>query len=158
MMKEARVMNRRMLSLIVLVCLIFAPAADARRPSVGRAPFDARRILWVGAHPDDELLIAPLLGRLCVEAGSECFMIVVTRGENGPCELPGGCTDLGMLREQEMRAAAAAFHASLTQWSYPDVMAGFEAAWPHDEIVGKLKQSIAMIQPTVVITLDPEHG
>ncbi len=141
-----------------LVCLILATSAEARRAAAGRAPFDARRILWIASHPDDELLIAPLLGSLCVEATSQCSIVVLTRGENGPCELPGGCSDLGALREQEMRAAAAMFRANLVQWSYQDVMSGFETAWPHDAIVANLRSAIATAQPTVIVTFDPRHG
>lgn len=140
------------------MCLIFVAAAEARRPAAGRAPFDTRRVLWIGAHPDDELMIAPLLGSLCIEAASQCSMIVMTRGENGPCALPGGCTNLGSLREQEMRAAAAMFRADLTQWSYPDVMSGFDTAWPHDAIVAGLRSAIAIIRPAVILTFDPQHG
>jgi LmbE family N-acetylglucosaminyl deacetylase len=124
---------------------------------VGWAPFDARRILWIGAHPDDELLIAPLLGRHCIEGTSRCSMIVATRGENGPCELPGGCSDLGAIREQEMGSAAAFFRASLTQWSLPDVMSDVAIAWGPD-VITRLEQAIAIEHPTVVITFDPRHG
>jgi LmbE family N-acetylglucosaminyl deacetylase len=143
--------------LMALVCLILVPSAVARRSIVARAPFDARAILWIAAHPDDELLIAPLLGRLCVEGSSRCSMVVVTRGENGPCELPGGCSDLGSIREQEMRAAAAFFHASIAQWSLPDVMSGFETAWGAD-VVSRLRATIDTERPTIVITFDPHHG
>ncbi len=125
---------------------------------MGRAPFEARRILWIGAHPDDELLVAPLLGRLCVEESSACSMIVMTRGENGSCELPGGCSDLGALREQEMRAAAVLFRSALVQWTYRDAMSDVDTAWPHDEIVQRLRDAIALEAPTVVITFDPQHG
>ncbi|HSP15780.1 MAG TPA: PIG-L family deacetylase [Thermoanaerobaculia bacterium] len=142
---------------MALVCLIFVPLAVARRSIGPRAPFDARRILWIAAHPDDELMIAPLLGRYCIEGTSRCSLLVTTRGENGPCELPGGCSDLGAIREQEMRSAAALFHASLTQWSLPDVMSDVAAAWGPD-IVTRLRQSIVIDQPTVVITFDPSHG
>ena len=144
--------------LMALVCLIFAAGAEGRQRIAARMPFDTRRILWIAAHPDDELLIAPLLGSLCVEAASQCSIIVATRGENGPCELPAGCTDLGTLREQEMRAAAAMFRATLTQWMYPDAMSGFDTAWPHDEIEAKLRGEIALARPTVIITFDPRHG
>jgi LmbE family N-acetylglucosaminyl deacetylase len=143
--------------LMALVCLIFVPVAEARRAIVSRTPFDARRILWIAAHPDDDVLIAPLLGRYCIESGSSCSILVATRGENGPCELPGGCTDLGAIREQEMGAAAAFFRARLTQWSLPDVMSDVIAAWGPD-VVDRLEQVISIEQPTVLLTFDPRHG
>lgn len=140
------------------MCLIFAAGAEARREAIARTPFDTRRILWIAAHPDDELLIAPLLGTYCVDGRSVCSIIVMTRGENGPCALPGGCPDLGSIREQEMHAAAAMFRATLTQWSYPDVMSGFDTLWPHDAIVRDLASAIAAADPTAIITFDPRHG
>ena len=43
------------------------------------------RILWFGAHPDDELFFAPLLGRLHATRGARLHFVVATRGERGPC-------------------------------------------------------------------------
>ncbi|HEX9160818.1 MAG TPA: PIG-L family deacetylase [Thermoanaerobaculia bacterium] len=143
---------------IALVCLISAGAAEARQAIVRREAFDARSILWIAAHPDDETLIAPLLGRLCVEGTSQCSLLVATRGENGGCALPGGCVDLGAIREQEMRAAAAAFRAAITQWRLPDVMSDVAATWSAEATIAAIAGFIASAQPTVIVTFDPNHG
>jgi len=39
-----------------------------------------KRVLWVGAHPDDESTVAPLLGEACRERGARCSFLVATRG------------------------------------------------------------------------------
>ncbi|HYM60786.1 MAG TPA: PIG-L family deacetylase [Thermoanaerobaculia bacterium] len=68
------------------------------------------RLLWIGAHPDDEQFVAPWLGALSASGKAECGFLVATRGESGECllPLPRG-EDLGRVREREMRAAAALF-------------------------------------------------
>ena len=113
------------------------------------------RILCVGAHPDDESLLAPLLGRECVEEKAACTLLVLTRGENGECKLPGGCGDLGAIRAAEMVAAGDALHARVIQWSLPDVFTP-EADWP--AVGEQLAAVISAEKPDVIYTFDPNHG
>lgn len=136
------------------------------------AAFDQRLLggglLWIAAHPDDELLVAPWLGQACVEDGRPCTLLVVTRGENGVCRLPGGCgPDLGALRAAEMEAAAAVLGADLAQWTLTDGPAGDPdaviAAWAaesggEEALVQRLATAIASAAPAAVITFDPRHG
>jgi LmbE family N-acetylglucosaminyl deacetylase len=115
--------------------------------------------MWIAAHPDDEILISPLLGDVCRTA--DCSFLVMTRGENGPCVLPGGCGDLGALRSAEMQSAAALLHARLTQWTYPDVMQDVDATWSAGDratLVGRLADAIAAEHPDIIYTFDPAHG
>jgi LmbE family N-acetylglucosaminyl deacetylase len=151
-------MNWRRALAIALMCVSLPSMAKTRRHIAPWAPFDVHRILWVGAHPDDEILAAPLLGPLCVERTSQCSMVVVTRGENGSCALPGGCSDLGAQREQEMRGAAAMLRATLTQWSLPDTMTDLDRQWSRDQLIGALRDIIRVQRPTAVLTFDPNHG
>ena len=56
------------------------------------------RILWFGAHPDDELFVAPWLGAM-FDRGAAIGFLVATRGEQGPCYRPEGCApDLATVR------------------------------------------------------------
>jgi LmbE family N-acetylglucosaminyl deacetylase len=122
----------------------------------------------IGAHPDDEALVAPLLGKACVDDGARCSFLVATRGEAGDCALPQGCgADLGQLRSEEMRAAAVIFRASLTQWTLVDTMTGgpegVRAAWAaqsggDEALVSRIRAAIDQVSPTVIITFDPHHG
>ena len=147
---------------MALVCLIFAFPAWARRRAVdGGFPF--AHILFVGAHPDDETVIAPLLGRYCNELASRCAFIVLTRGENGDCAIPGGCGDLGTLRAAEMQRAANLFGGTLSQWTYPDRLDDVAQAWSaaadgRDALVDRIRDAIRSEGPTAVITFDPAHG
>src|SRR6266849_1264743 len=118
-----RAMNRRlrMRLMILPVALCGVTAIASPRVRAVRTGADLSRILWIGAHPDDEALIAPLLGRQCVDGSSSCSLLVLTRGENGDCGLAGGCSpNLGAVRTMEMESAAALLRSRLIQWSYAD--------------------------------------
>src|SRR5207244_12091704 len=96
-----------------------------------RAVGPPERILWIGAHPDDEILISPILGRECVERGAQCALLVMTRGEGGGS---------GVVRAAEMQRAADMLHATLTHWTFADVMTDVDATWSaeaggHDALV-----------------------
>lgn len=61
-------------SLVIALALTASlDAAERTRPvrSSGWFPMPdpGTRILWIAAHPDDEVLIAPLLGEMCVDRG-----------------------------------------------------------------------------------------
>ena len=151
---------RRAAILLLFIFVAASAHAQSRRraASSGDDLFGATaRILWIGAHPDDESLIAPLLGTACAERGAQCSLLVLTRGEHGPCALPEGCADLGAIRAAEMSAAANLLHASLTLWSHADVMENVRDTWPAS-IVDDVAAEVARFAPTVVITFDPRHG
>ena len=100
---------------------------------------------------------------MCVERGSRCSFLVMTRGEGGTCSLPGGCSDLGLIREGEMRSAAMLFDASLTIWNLPDVFGDVAAAWAaasggRDALLSRIRNVIEIEMPTTIITFDPAHG
>jgi len=140
---------------LLLAALVALPLAA--RPRAARPP--GLHVMWIGAHPDDELLLAPLLGRAC--AAADCAFLVMTRGENGPCKLPGGCGDLGALRSAEMQSAAAALHAHVTQWSYADTITDVDATWAAGDraaLVARIADAVAAEHADVVYTFDPAHG
>lgn len=131
-------------------------------------PFLYSSILWIGAHPDDELFIAPFLGDACRERGVRCHLLVATRGERGECLLPGGCNpDLETVRSEEMKNAAALFNASLTQGDFPDASAttvsGVIEEWSNkaggkDRLLDIIDRQIRNANVEAVITFDPDHG
>jgi LmbE family N-acetylglucosaminyl deacetylase len=154
----------RCLLLALLGPLLFPIAADARVRAVGSQLDRAMRILVVIAHPDDEVLLAPLLARRCIRGGARCSFIVMTRGESGVCVRAGGCeAGLGDVRAGEMARAAALFNASLSQWTFPDALSGVDAVWSEhaggrDLLLNRLSSAIALEQPDAILTFDPEHG
>ena len=126
-------------------------------------------VLWIGAHPDDEVLASPLLGQVCVELGARCSFLVATRGERGVCELPGGCSpDVATVRTHEMEAAAALYGARLLQGDLADgtgtdpgaVLQAWARATPggFGALQDRLKQAIAELAPATIVTFDPRHG
>jgi LmbE family N-acetylglucosaminyl deacetylase len=126
-------------------------------------------VLWIGAHPDDEVLASPLLGEVCVELGARCSFLVATRGERGVCELPGGCSpDVATVRTQEMEAAAALYGGRLVQGDLPDgagddpdsVLQAWAQATPGGlrALQDRLRGAIADLAPATIVTFDPRHG
>jgi LmbE family N-acetylglucosaminyl deacetylase len=156
----------------------FAPAADAEElargrvavpPLVapvapaGRIPSPAS-VLFIGAHPDDEVPVAPLLAHWCREGAARCSMLIATRGERGPCLLAGGCLpDLATVRSGEAAAAAAYFHADLVLLSLPDGGGVAPPSWAPGtpdapNVVAALAGFIRAAAPEIVVTFDPRHG
>src|SRR5688572_6485477 len=145
--------------MIAPLCLLFVAPADARRRAVSPAILPAGHILFIGAHPDDEVVAAPLLGAMCGEGGSTCSFLVLTKGEGGTCALPVCSPDLGSVRQNEMLASAAIFSGTVTQWTLPDVLADVAGAWsPRDALIERIADAIRIEQPEVVITFEPAHG
>jgi len=163
-------MKLRRSVLTALTLDMLAATASGQRTSTPQVPQTfpgVTSVLWIGAHPDDEVLAAPLLGRLCVEERLRCSFLVLTRGENGVCRLPGGCRpDMAAVRSAEMARAAQLFHASLTQWSYPDGGAaadGSPGTWDavagsHEALVDALTRAIRRSHADLVLTFDQRHG
>ena len=131
-----------------------APRPTAVSPA-GRLPAP-RSILWIGAHPDDEVLAAPLLAHWCRDAGARCSILVATRGENGPCLLAGGCLpDLATVRSAEAGASSRLFGADLILLSVADGgVAAARASGLAETIAGFLRA----VKPDLVLTFDPRHG
>jgi LmbE family N-acetylglucosaminyl deacetylase len=143
----------------ILLCVTLPVSAKRRSASAGADPFaGARSILWIAAHPDDDVVVAPLLFSLCRDRSLRCTFIVATRGEKGPCLLAGGCEpDVGTVRTGEMQRAAAYFGASLIQLAYEDGGGVAPPAWDRDELRSTIASLIDM-NPDVVLTFDPRHG
>jgi LmbE family N-acetylglucosaminyl deacetylase len=66
-------------------------------------------LLVIGAHPDDEVLLAGGTLAACADAGLPTAVVCLTRGEHGPIADPTLATraSLGRVRVAELRAACA---------------------------------------------------
>jgi LmbE family N-acetylglucosaminyl deacetylase len=173
--RRVRAWRRALGSAVALVGFSIAPLAAQEEaalsePStlVSLRAIPAGNLLWIGAHPDDEVILAPLLGELCVEGRHTCTFLVATHGESGLCRLPEGCEpDVETVRLAEMRAAAALYRANLFQGMLPDVPGpdpvAVRQAWNAEvggrgELLDRLATAIASAAPRAVITFDPRHG
>lgn len=126
------------------------------------------RILWIGAHPDDELFVAPWLARLRITAGAKLAFLIATRGEHGDCRLqPRGELDLGAIREAEMREAATTFEGEVQFLGWRDGAAPDPAdvlrIWASDAggkkaLRDQLRAAVNGFSPDWIVTFDRRHG
>jgi LmbE family N-acetylglucosaminyl deacetylase len=141
-----------LLALVVAACSTAAPTRAV-----------PQHVVWVGAHPDDEIFASPLLKELCVEGSASCMWIVLTRGERGVCREATGCHDLVRLRSAELRQSAVALHATAEQWELADgtaldpldVVRGW-ASGDCRSLVRRLRAALASAD--IVLTFDSAHG
>ena len=116
---------------------------------------DARVILCVFAHPDDESFMAAGVARKYAEEGARVALVTATLGEEGGAGDPPVCTreELPAVREAELRRAVEILGIdSLDLLGYRDKQL---ASAPHAEVREKLVRLIRLYRPQVVITFDP---
>jgi LmbE family N-acetylglucosaminyl deacetylase len=164
-----------------------AVAADATvAPPAGvlAAMAPIRRVLWVGAHPDDEGYASPLFYDLCVRRGATCSFLVITDGGKGNCVLGDGACgvkdtggapagSVGAFRLAEVARSVAYLHGTLIALALEDTASatvlGDGQNWnqrlsgvPNDTsldlITGKIAAAIQHSQADVIVTFDPRHG
>lgn len=131
-------------------------------------PEGASRILWVGAHPDDEVYVAPLLAELCLKRNMSCTLLVMTDGGKGNCLLAEGCLpSVAQVRAEEMRQTAVYFKATLETPNFEDSPASTPddvlISWNNsigggNKLLTSLTDFIKKVNPDVILTFDPRHG
>lgn len=150
----------------VLALTLLVVTGDAR-PRAVRHPGSfptPRSVLWIAAHPDDEAVAAPLLAKWCLDEGARCGLLVLTRGEAGPCLLPSGCRpDVATTRSAEAGAASELFHAESILLRYADGGGVLPPRWHEPSgdrapLSTRLAAHIAAFDPELVLTFDPRHG
>jgi LmbE family N-acetylglucosaminyl deacetylase len=130
---------------------------------------ESARVMWVGAHPDDETLASPVLARACIGLGRPCYFFVFNHGDGGRCPLKLGCNpSLAAVRGRELARVAQAyraelehhwfFNAPLPEESFPP-RAAIAQIWRKREDPGALvARAIRRFRPTVLLTFDPDRG
>jgi LmbE family N-acetylglucosaminyl deacetylase len=127
------------------------------------------RVLWVGAHPDDESLVGSVLARACVGLGRPCALVVMNHGDGGECLRKEGCApSLGEVRGREMLLVARAYGAELHHYDYFNAPLPVSSFPPRHELgrrwveagdpAARIEQVILRFKPTVVLTFDPNNG
>ena len=109
-------------------------------------------LLVVGAHPDDEVLLAGGTLAACASAGHETGVVCPTRGELGPIANSALATraTLGAVRLSELRASCAELGTVVVRcWRRPD---GSLTWSDRSAIVRQLVGVLAERQPEAVIT------
>lgn len=115
--------------------------------------------MGVFAHPDDEVAIAPVLGRLCRDLDGDCTLLVVTKGESGGDP---------KVREQEMKRSAEILGSRLIQWDlpnlgYPGDQLSVLKAWSgrsgsQEALIDRIKNVFLQLRPEILFLKDPRHG
>lgn len=148
----------------------YAEVSTARRTRPALRPFlsfpsSHSSLLFVAAHPDDEVLLAPVLGWLCDHSGWSCTILIATRGERGECLLPQGCLPtLADVRSAEAAEAARLFSAKVILWNLADGPANAPDLVRHhwesqdQNLTDRIAAFIEDEQPDVIFTFDPRHG
>ena len=103
-------------ALFLFFMVLAVPSGESAPPSKSTKVVDAlqnaERVLWLGAHPDDETSSSAFLAR-AKDAVGTLYMASLTRGENSD-KLWGGLrrgTSMGKVREALFAKSAAVFHA-----------------------------------------------
>jgi LmbE family N-acetylglucosaminyl deacetylase len=127
------------------------------------------RIMWVGAHPDDETLASPILARACIALKRPCYFFVFNHGDGGLCPLKLGChPTLAAVRGREEKKVAEAygaelehhyfFNAPLPEESFPP-RPSIAKLWRKKRDPGALvAAAIRKFRPTIILTFDPDRG
>lgn len=107
-----------------------------------------RRILAIGAHPDDiEILCAGTLAR-CRARGDEIVICVATNGDMG--SMKHAPPELAAMREAEARESAAKLDAEFHWLGYPD-----EFLYPDHDTRMRFIEMIRAARPDLILTHAP---
>lgn len=112
-----------------------------------------RRLLFIGAHPDDETFFAAGTFARYTSEGAVISVVCATRGESG--KTGGFCSpeELPQVREGELRAAMSAVGVTDVQFlTYLDKQL---AEAPVETLREQLVRAIRRTRPQVVVTFDP---
>lgn len=155
--------------LLFATACVTVPAAPPSESIDNVFAADDARIMWVAAHPDDEMLGGPLLARACLGHERPCLLAVMNAGDGGECCRPEGCEpSVGAVRRVELVHVANALGAELVHYSYYNAPLPVESFPSRPELgkmwieagdpAARLVAEIKRFKPTVVITFDPDDG
>lgn len=116
------------------------------------------RLMTIFAHPDDETFgVAGTMAR-AVAQGHPVAIVSATRGEAGEIAHPRLATreNLGQVREQELRSAAAAI--GVEDVTFLDYIDGRLPEANVGEAVGRIVAQIRRFRPDVVVTFPANGG
>ncbi|HYR08717.1 MAG TPA: PIG-L family deacetylase, partial [Longimicrobium sp.] len=116
-----------------------------------------KRVLMIGAHPDDE--DTQLLARFALEEGAEVAYLSLTRGEGGQNGIgPELGEGLGLLRTEELLAArrvdgARQFFTRAYDFGFSKSAEETFRHWPREEILRDVVTVIRQFRPHIIVTV-----
>lgn len=118
-----------------------------------------RRLMIVGAHPDDE--DTTLLALVSLAQGGEAAYLSLTRGEGGQNLIGDELGEaLGVLRSEELLAArrldgARQYFTSAYDFGYTPSLEETFARWPREELLVEVVRAIRRFRPQVLVSVFP---
>lgn len=127
------------------------------------------RIMWVGAHPDDEVLVGAIVAKASLVYHCPLYFLVMNHGDGGECCRPEGCNpDVATVRGEEMQEVARLYGAELQhEWFYnaPLPVSSFpkrheiaEIWRAHKDPTLVCAQAVRRFKPDVLLTFGPSFG
>jgi LmbE family N-acetylglucosaminyl deacetylase len=118
-----------------------------------------RRLMIVGAHPDDE--DTTLLALVSLAQGGEAAYLSLTRGEGGQNLIGEELGEaLGVLRTEELLAArrldgARQLFTSAYDFGYTESLDETFRRWPREELLVEVVRAIRRFRPQVIVAVFP---
>ena len=118
---------------------------------------NTKRVLMIGAHPDDEN--TQILSTLALGQGAEVGYLSLTRGEGGQNGIGGELGEaLGLLRTEELLAArrldgARQFFTRAYDYGFSKDAAEAFRHWPRDSLLADVVAVIREFRPDVIISV-----
>jgi LmbE family N-acetylglucosaminyl deacetylase len=139
----------------IVLSLVSAVATAAPPPALAQEP-EARTLLAVFAHPDDETVVAPMLARYARE-GVKVVLAIATDGQKGVREHAGIAAGAPLAEARAAEARCACEKLGIE----PPVLIGLEdGALNRGEngaaLLEALEKLFADLQPDVVVTWGPD--
>lgn len=174
-------MSRSALAVTCLLAAMLASGAARTEDAASMASpgplgqaMAGKRILHVGAHPDDEGVFAPMLAEACRFNGATCHLVVATEADSWGCFITIRLKDrakCSAMRRIETAAAAANLNAThefygwregIYNWSDAGVrsnLAGLaRELGGHEALVARFRRTLDEFRPDIVLGFDPRHG
>src|SRR4051794_7351806 len=116
-----------------------------------------KRVLMIGAHPDDE--DTQLLAALALGQGADVAYLSLTRGEGGQNAIGSDAQEaMGLLRTEELLAArrldgAHQFFARAYDYGFSKTADEAFRHWPHDTLLYDVVAVIRKYRPDVIVSV-----
>ncbi len=116
-----------------------------------------KRVLMIGAHPDDES--TQILGTLALGQGAQVAYLSLTRGEGGQNGIgPELQEPLGLLRTEELLAArrldgARQFFTRAYDYGFSKNAEEAFRHWPHDSLLADVVAVVREFRPDVILAV-----